>query len=371
MGIDTAHLSSPKQGASVSDKDEIDGLEFYRTQPPKGLLSRLPLLEQVSIINALKKRIHEVVQIERPDILHAHSPALNGVAACHVGKELNIPVVYEIRAFWEDAAVDHGTCKEGDLRYRLTRAMENYVVNRASAVTTICQGLKDDLVARGVPGEKITQIPNAVELHKFTGQQFDPERVSALREELDLTDNYVLGFLGSFYAYEGIDLAIRALPTVLRKRHNVKLLLVGGGPQGANLKALVKELHLENHVVFIGRVPHDDVNNYYELVDLLVFPRKSMRLTELVTPLKPLEAMAQKKLLLASDVGGHKELIEDGKTGFLFPAGDISALAEKIIAISQTPEHDNIVDNGLQFVEQQRNWKVSVAPYESLYRSLL
>ena len=107
-------------------------------------------------IGPMVKRILEVIDIEKPDIMHAHSPALNGLAALKAGRRAGLPVVYEIRAFWEDAAVDHGTCKEGDLRYRLTRKMETHVVKHADAVTTICEGLKNDLLNRGFPLEKFT-----------------------------------------------------------------------------------------------------------------------------------------------------------------------------------------------------------------------
>ncbi len=144
----------------------------------------------------------------------------------------------------------------------------------------------------------------------------------------------MLGFIGSFYAYEGLDLLLRALPAILGQIPDVKVLLVGGGPQEDNLRSsLVSELDLKDRVVFTGRVPHAEVNRYYDLIDVLVYARHSMRLTELVTPLKPLEAMAQGRLMVASDVGGHKELIRDGKTGVLFRAGDTGDLASKVVAL--------------------------------------
>ena len=143
----------------------------------------------------------------------------------------------------------------------------------------------------------------------------------------------MLGFIGSFYAYEGLDLLIAALPTILKQMPDVKVLLVGGGPQDTALKQQVMALDLKDRVVFAGRVPHGEVNRYYDLVDVLVYARHAMRLTELVTPLKPLEAMAQGRLMVASDVGGHKELIQDGKTGVLFRAGQADDLASKVVGL--------------------------------------
>ena len=117
------------------------------------------------------------------------------------------------------------------------------------------------------------------------------------------------------------------MPLLLRTRPKAQLLLVGGGPMEEALKAQAAASPAADRIHFVGRVPHDEVDRYYALIDILAYPRKAMRLTELVTPLKPLEAMAQRKLVAASDVGGHRELIEDGVTGTLFPAGDPAALA--------------------------------------------
>jgi PEP-CTERM/exosortase A-associated glycosyltransferase len=276
--------------------------------------------------------------------------------------------VYEIRAFWEDAAVDHGTCKEGDLRYTLTRQLENYVVSRANAVTTICEGLRSDLVSRGYAADKFTEIPNAVNIEQF---QLCGPKDAALETELGLAGFEVLGFLGSFYAYEGLDLAVRALAKVHQQASQLRLLLVGGGPQEQQLKQLVEQLGLKDKVIFTGRVPHADVDRYYSLVDLLLYPRKSMRLTDLVTPLKPLEAMAQGKLVLASDVGGHKELIRDGDNGYLFPADDVDALAAKMLQLLADREQwPQVLQRGRDYVENVRNWRVSVSHYLPLYQRL-
>jgi len=125
-------------------------------------------------------------------------------------------------------------------------------------------------------------------------------------------------------------------------------------------------------VVFAGRVPHGEVNRYYDLIDVLVYARHPMRLTELVTPLKPLEAMAQGRLMVASDVGGHKELIEDGKTGTLFRAGNAEDLASKVVALLKGEQGwDSMKRNGRQFVESERNWAASVARYREVYGSLV
>ena len=124
LGWETFHLTSPKQGATQGAFDQVDGLDFFRTAASTGPLARFPVLNQLAVIDMLAERLLNVAVEVKPDVIHAHSPALNAIAALRVGKRLKIPVVYEIRAFWEDAAVDHGTSREWGLRYRLTRAME-------------------------------------------------------------------------------------------------------------------------------------------------------------------------------------------------------------------------------------------------------
>jgi len=167
-------------------------------------------------------------------------------------------------------------------------------------------------------------------------------------------------------------LLLSALPRMLDQAPDVRVLLVGGGPQEAALKQQARKLGIADKVVFSGRVPHEQVNRYYDLVDVLVYPRHSMRLTELVTPLKPLEAMAQGRIFVASDVGGHKELIRDGETGILFKAGDAQSLADKVVGLLHSTEHwPALKQAGRRFVEAERNWKVSVARYQQVYANAL
>jgi PEP-CTERM/exosortase A-associated glycosyltransferase len=215
----------------------------------------------------------------------------------------------------------------------------------------------------------VTVIPNAVDIDAFEPGGRPDE---ALKRDLGLAGATVLGFIGSFYAYEGLDLLLKALPLLLRQRPDVRVLLVGGGPQESALKAQAAQLGLDGKVIFTGRVPHADVQRYYDLVDVLVYPRHSMRLTELVTPLKPLEAMAQGRLLVASDVGGHRELIRHGETGMLFEAGNDRALVDTLSTLLARPETWSAMRRaGRLFVETERNWPRSVSHYVTPYAALV
>ena len=370
LGWETFHVTGSKQGGGVNPtlEEDVDGLHFYRTPRNDGFLDKLPVLNQKEVIDSLEKRLSQIIPQIKPDVLHAHSPSLNAIAALRAGKKFGIPVVYEVRAFWEDAAVDHGTAKENGLRYKLTRALETYALKNASAVTTICEGLRKDIVARGISADKVTVIPNAVDIDKFAvGGVAD----LALKHKLGLQDMRLIGFIGSFYAYEGLDVLLRAVPAMLTRQPDLRVLLVGGGPQDAQLRQLARDLHIADKVVFTGRVPHEQVQQYYDLLDVLVYPRLSMRLTDLVTPLKPLEAMAQGRVLAASDVGGHLELIEHGKTGVLFKADDPESLAKNVgDLLAAQDQWPALRVNGRNFVETERNWPISVARYKKIYAGL-
>jgi PEP-CTERM/exosortase A-associated glycosyltransferase len=368
LGWQTFHLTSPKHVAPCGAEEEVDGVHFYRTAWEPGRVGRVPVLRELAQMQATRARLESIARDVRPDILHAHSPVLNAMPALSVGRSLGIPVVYEVRAFWEDAAVDHGTNREGDARYRATRRLETYALKRAAHVTTICEGLKEDIVARGVAAKRITVIPNAVDIDTFA---FGLPRDRALADQLGLAGAIVIGFIGSFYAYEGLDVLLRALPGVLHRYPPARLLLVGGGPAEEALRALAASLGVGDKVVFAGRVRHAEVARYYGLIDVLAYPRHSMRLTELVTPLKPLEAMAQGIVLLASDVGGHRELIRDGETGVLFRAGDPHALTESLSSlIERRDDWPRLREQGRRFVERERSWAASVARYAPVFEAL-
>jgi len=367
LGWTTFHLTSPKHTARTQREEDVDGWHFYRTSPiATGV--RLPGLGEMALMRQLERRLEEVVHEVKPHLLHAHSPVLNALPALRVGRRMGIPVVYEVRAFWEDAAVDLGTTTEGSLRYLLTRRAETYALKRAAHVFTICEGLRADIVARGIAATKVTVIPNAVDVAEFEpGGQPDP----VLKNQLGLTDATVVGFIGSFYAYEGLDLLLTALPRLLQKRPDVRVLLVGGGPQDAALRAQAQSMGLGDKVVFSGRVPHDQVKSYYNLVDVLAYPRHKKRVTDLVTPMKPLEAMAQGRLMVASDVGGHKELMQHGITGWMFEADNADALADALDDLLARPElWPGLKAAGRHHAETQRNWVRSAQGYVPVYGRL-
>ena len=364
-GWEVACLTGVRHTNPGPDPETIDGITFYRTPPSPGGPSPLGEWREV---RALSARLDELVGAWQPDLVHVHSPVLNALAALPVARRRKLPLVYEIRAFWEDAAVGNGTGREGSLRYRLTRRLETHAARRADAVAVICEGLRGDLIARGIDRDKIVVAPNGVDMALF-GTPLPPDR--AFARSLGLDDAEVVGFIGSFYDYEGLDDLIAAMPLLLAERPKAQLLLVGGGPMEGALRAQAERSPAASRIHFVGRVPHEEVDRYYALIDILAYPRKAMRLTELVTPLKPLEAMAQRKLVAASDVGGHRELIDDTVTGTLFPAGDPAALAAALGGLfADRDGWEERRDAARRFVEEHRNWSSNIARYIPVYQKL-
>lgn len=371
LGLDVRGLTGLRHPLEGPPVEEADGLLFHRTpgkaEGPTGL-------REWREIGLMAQAIDRLVDDWKPDVLHAHSPALCGQAALRVARRRGLPLVYEIRAFWEDAAVGNGTSRDKSLKYRLTRKLESHVVAQADAVVTICEGLRADLVARGNDPARITVMPNGVDLSLF-GKPLP--RDLALAQELGLiaddgTVCPVIGFIGSFYDYEGIEVLIAAMELLVLQHPNARLLLVGGGPCEAALREQAAKSPAAQAIRFVGRVPHHEVDRYYALTDIMAYPRKQSRLTDLVTPLKPLEAMAQDKIVAASDVGGHRELVTDGVTGRLFKADSAEACSDALAALlSDRDQWDAIRAAGHHHVETRHDWARNAERYLDVYQGLL
>ncbi len=370
MGLQPMALTSPKHEGSWKEKTEKDeiigGVHYLRSGTvPKGTF---PLVQEFRIMATLGRRIHEVALLERPNILHAHSPILNALPALWVGHKLGIPVVYEIRAFWEDAAVDHGSYGQNSWKYWLVKTVETWVCRKAHGVAVLCHGLNDDLIKRGIPSNKLAVVYNGINVEDFCPCKPD----QGYKEAWGLTEKRVIGFIGSFYRYEGLDLLIEAFASLLASRSDIALLLVGGGEMEKELKAQIKKLCLDGKVVMAGRIPHERIPGVYALIDILAYPRYSMRLTELVTPLKPFESMAMGKALVASDVGGHRELIENGKTGLLFSAGNVFALIKALEQVLDDNDfRQNLGKQAGNWVNQEHSWEKTTAIYSDIYSRAL
>jgi PEP-CTERM/exosortase A-associated glycosyltransferase len=367
VGVKPIVLTSPKQGSERDQVEEFDGIKYYRTKAMQGGFSgRLPFLREALLVTRLAARIREVADVEKVDLIHSHSPSLNGVASLRAASQLKLPLLYEARAFWEDAAVNHGTFAEDSLRYRVSRVVETFLFKRSDRVVAICNGMRGDLIERGVLPERIQVVPNGVDPEFFTPTSPDAE----LAARLGLKGATVFGFIGSFYKYEGLRFLLDAVPALIGKLSGAKLMLVGGGYDEKLLRDMAKPYG--DAVIFTGQVPHEKIKDLYAILDVFVCPRERIRLTDLVTPLKPLEAMSMGKTVLASDVGGHRELIEHDQTGLLFRAGSREDFVAQAVRVASNPQLRNkLGDQARRFVCNERSWSRIISCYPALYEKLM
>ncbi|MSR74984.1 MAG: glycosyltransferase [Planctomycetes bacterium] len=372
LGIDARVVSSARHPATGESTETIHGIEFHRTSRPHGLLTdwelKLPFLRERPMTAALTQRVLEVARDFQPHLLHAHSPIFDGWAARRASRALGIPYVYEVRAFWEDDAVDKRKITEGGFIYSRVRAAETSICRSAGAVTTICSGLRDDLLARGLEPEQVHVIPNGVDADRFQPIARD----EALAARLGVSQQRVIGFVGSFFRYEGLPLLVEAFASVLQEFPNTKLILLGGGEDEGAVRDAVDRRMLSGQVLLPGRVPHAEVEAWYSIIDLLVYPRLSVRLTELVTPLKPLEAAAAGKSMLGSDVGGVKEILGLVGCKRLCRAGSVESLAEAIKEwMRMAPEEVRFeVAHQRQEAQAHCSWRAAIERILPIYGGL-
>lgn len=362
LGWKTYWLTTPKQGDVPGDEEIYDGKRYLRTPDAVGG-------NYWAQMRATKERIERAVEQVKPDLIQAHSPVLNVIPALWVRRKFGLPVIYERRSSWEDAAATRGTSLAGGPRYQASRFLETIAFRRVDAITTICEGLQDDITVRGIEKQKISLIPNGVDTTAF---QVDLPKDESLAKSLGVLDSIVLGYAGSFSPYEGLELLLRAVAKLAGRVSNLKVLLVGSGGNENELRQLALDLKIDDIVVFTGRVEHAEIRQYYSLVDIFVYPRLSTRLTNMVTPLKPLEAMASGRLVLASDVGGHRELIRHQDNGYLFESNSADSLADSIDYLVQNRKlWPETIARARKFVEVERTWANSVKGYASVYGRLV
>jgi PEP-CTERM/exosortase A-associated glycosyltransferase len=350
------------------DEEEIEGIKYYRTQKQNSLIRKIPILAEINEIQTLYQRVAEVADQEKVDIIHAHSPSLIGAACLNYCKKTGIPLIYEIRAFWEDAAVDKGAFEEGSLKYKIRRYHETNIVKKADMVIVICDGIKNELIKRGIPENKINIVRNGVDSELF--QPLKPNL--ELKDQISFSGKTIIGFIGTFFHFEGLQDIIAAMKIISQKNKDIVLLLVGTGQVEAELRNLTKEYGLEKKVFFTRKVPHSQIKEYYSIIDVLVYPRIEKRITDLVTPLKPLEAMAMEKAVLMSDVGGLKELAREEGVAHFFHSGAIKDLAVQCLKLcTDNSLRQTLGKKARKYVLVGWGWEVRAKEDFDVYNQLL
>lgn len=270
----------------------------------------------------------------------------------------------------EEGLVEEGGASSRSILYHAYRTLDALSVRLATHVVTISEGLRRDLVSRGIAPERLTVVGNGADVTKQTpAPPCDPATLDRLGFPRDA---FVLGYIGTLFAYESLDLLLDAAAKLAPELPQLRLLVVGDGPVREALIARAAALGISDRVRFTGVVPHAEVAGYYSAIDLFVVPRRPNRLTDLVTPLKPLEIMARSKPVLASDCGGHRELIVPGENGFLFPAGVPDGLPNAIREMyGRRGELPAFGMRARSWVAEHRSWRAAVQPTVALYERLV
>ncbi len=363
-------------GAEVVPVEDVDGIRHHRLDLGAGY----PLRGGGdTYLEAYAWRAAAVAREERPAIIHASSgrrgyeTALVGLA---LGEHLDLPVVYEVRSLFDGPAPAGGasTAVASDAtspreRYRRRDATEVRSMLAADAVVTLAETMKSDMVARGVPAERIYIVPNGVDPEAFQPRAPDPE----LRARYGLGERFVIGYVSNLdHPREGHETLIEATALLANAGRDVACLIVGEGRRRAEVEAVAAASGAADRSVFTGAVPHDDVPAMYALLDAFVVPRRDERAARLVTPLKPFEAMAMARPLIVADLPALTEVAPDGERALAYRPEDAMALAAAVVRLMDHPGLGaRLGEAGREWVTRERTWASNGPRWTEVYEAVL
>jgi len=359
-------LSSFTNSKELPLQEKIEGLMYHRLFTNINQYGVAPLDEYLQEYGeALYQKAKEL----NLTILHGASNFMNGIAANYAAKKLGIKSVYEVRGLWEITRISRQPEWDGSEHYEMIRRLEAEAAKNADAVLTITQALKDEMVSRGVPAEKITIVPNGVHVDRFQPL----EKSHTLAKKLGVDGKTIIGFIGSFVQYEGLEYIVDAVEILVNKgKKDIVALMVGDGAVSTEVQQRVKDKGLDEFFIFTGRIPHEEVEGYYSLVDIAPLPRKGLPVCEMVSPLKPFEAMAMGKVVLASNVAALAEIVQDGYNGMLFEKDNVQDLADKIELLANDAElREKLGKQAREWVEKERDWKMLSQSLVKVYKGFL
>lgn len=357
-------------------KKRIAGSEGFASKPVwkrAASLAFKPLrpgwawIEERILFKHFTKKIIEIAKSEKADIIHAHVPYRVGIPAMRAARELGLPFVYEMRGMWEESAVASGRWKAGGLAHRRFRRLETKALKSANSVICISETLRKEAISRGVSSEKITVVPNAVELKN------DAEESELFHEmRVKLEGKLVIGYIGSLRELEGVDLTAEAASILISQGLDVKLFVLSSESGQEDLRNYCMELGISDSSFIVGPVPHNKVAPFYDLIDIFVVSRPDFTVTKLVTPLKPFEAMRGECAVLVSDLPALSEIVNDGVTGRLFKSGDVEDLANCIEELCREGDQRKRLGQAAKaWVEENRTWSSVIDSVPSLYEELI
>jgi glycosyltransferase involved in cell wall biosynthesis len=342
----------------AADRLTLDQVNYQRLLPWRGVTSSAgPRLDQS--ISALEGLVTKL----RPDLLHAHSKHENAQRSLAVGRRVGLPVLYEVRGFLEETWRSRGGNPDTD-RYRMFKDAETWCMEQADLVVTLSETMRAEILRRGIHPTHVVVVPNAVP-NAFLEPL--PDRIAA-RRKLNIPEYaYVLGVVSTLTDYEGVQTLLDAMRLI--DTPAVHLLVVGGGPAADDLRR--SSLDLAGRITFTGKVPHADIRSYYAAIDTFCVPRQRTPVTELVPPLKPLEALASAVPLLVSDLPPLLELLSESGAGWSVAADVPEAWAAQIEHLrGQGEERRSKGRQAREWVKEHRTWSRLADTYNVVYSRL-
>ncbi|USQ80322.1 glycosyltransferase family 4 protein [Ornithinimicrobium faecis] len=348
--------------------DEVGGVRYVH-------LLRDPIPERETsedYLGAYATALVPVVVAEDPDLIHVHSGNRGteaALVALAVGRALGIPVVYEVRGFFEALWTKDTAWGERAELYDRRIAASVWAQQEAASVITLSESMKSDIVGRGIDPDHVHVVPNGVDPTSFVPRERDRE----LTERLGLTDRFVFGYVSNLdHHREGQELLIDAALELRRRGVPATALIVGEGSRREVLEQHARDVDAGDAVLFTGRIPHDEVGDYYAQLDVFVVPRIDERAARLVTPLKPYEAMALGIPLVVSDLPALQEITGDGQRGETFRTGDALSLADVLEQLARDPaRREELAAGARQWVLDHRSWSHNEARYAAVYDAVL
>ena len=366
IGITRPGFPADYGKSGFQEKDVVNGVTYHRIG-----IEGSPNYNHQPLDHYLQHYADHVLQLareEKPSLLHAHSNFKNGLVAKSVAQALGIPWVYELRGLWEDTQVSTGTITSASEKYNFFRGLEDVCLKSADAVITISHMLKKALCERGIASDRIYVVPNAVDVESFPVVKRDVR----LSNELKIGDAPTIGYITSLVQYEGVNVLIHAFKELIGEVPKLRLVLVGDGEERKNLEDLVEVLEIGEHVIITGRIDHSEILRYYSLIDIFVVPRLPLKVCELVTPLKPYEAMSTGRVLVVSDLKALREMVIEDRTGLFFNAGDPAHLAQVCLRILFDQKRQNSLrKEAAQWVRKNRTWQSVVRNSLTAYQAIL
>lgn len=352
---------------TINSIDKIDKGLYYRVNYPL----RSDNTQKDYLLQAADSVTHKLKTL-RPSIVIAASNYTTAFPALLAAKRLGIPFIYEVRGFWEITRLSREPEFEYHADFEIQKKLESEVAKRADHVFTLTNGMRRELIKRGVSEDKITIIPNSCDPNNFIVR----EKNKDLLKKLDIPkDVPVIGYIGTLISYEGLDDLVKACGLLKKKGYQFRLLIVGnenasGMEKGSITKEIQEIAHLNGFAEWLimpGRIPYDQVDSYYSLIDIAPFPRKPWPVCEIVSPMKPLEALATGKAILVSSVEALQDIVVDKKTGLIFEKGDINDLTQKIeILLKDEDLRATFGKNGQEWVTKERTWSIAARKMKSV-----